>query len=419
MSDLNPSGEGMKKRPKIITEVEEINTYIPLIKVVGIGGAGGNAVNRMIEMNLKGVEFIAINTDAQDLQKSKARIRLQIGHHLTRGLGAGGNPEAGERAAREDLERIRGALEGAHMIFLTAGLGGGTGSGAMPVIAQLMRQASPETLLVSVVTLPFRFEGPIRLNNAWKALEQIKNNVDAYIVIPNDNLIQIARGNLPMKEAFAMADDILYQAVSSLTDMIVHPGYINVDFADVYNVLKNRGRAVFGVGSADGEGRALKAVQEAINCPILDNSSIETATDVLINITGSNLTVQEISEACEYIYNMVNPEKAQIIFGYTERDDVEGFHITVIAAGFKDKPEMDLDRSDLEFSLDAERSLDRETTPAREGYGPSTPTPGTLERVFEGEGSSRDRFDPASLRSPAIQRRRRYRFPRINPDDDE
>ncbi len=416
MPDVHPAGEGTKKRPKIITEVEEINTYTPIIKVVGIGGAGGNAINRMIDMNLQGVEFIAINTDAQDLKKSHARIRLQIGHHLTKGLGAGGNPEAGERAAREDLERIRGALDGAHMIFLTVGLGGGTGSGAAPVIAHQMRQSSPETLIVGVVTLPFGFEGPIRRRNAWNALEQLKQAVDAYIVIPNDNLIQVARGHLPMREAFAMADDILYQAVSSLTDMIVHPGYINVDFADVYNVLKDRGRAVFGVGSADGEGRALKAVQQAINCPILDNTSIESATDVLLNITGRELTVQEITEACDYIYSMVNPDKAQIIFGYTEREDMEGFHITVIAAGFEER--LDVEKSD--FELHAEEPIPRESTTAPEsGYGPATPTPNTLERVFEGQSTGRDRFDPAALRSPAIQRRRKYRFPRIQQDEED
>ena len=222
-----------ERAPRIIPEVEETSAFIPVIRVLGIGGAGGNALNRMIERGLQGVEFVAINTDAQDLQKSLAPVKIQIGHRLTKGLGAGGSPKAGETAALEDIERIREVIAGAQMIFLTAGLGGGTGSGATPVIAQEIRKTFPETLLVAVVTLPFYFEGPIRQRNAQVALTHLKKKVDAYIVIPNQNIVQIADPDLPLTEAFWMADEILYRAVEGLTDMIVRPGEINLDFADV------------------------------------------------------------------------------------------------------------------------------------------------------------------------------------------
>lgn len=417
MPNMHPlNDEGFPThRPKIITEAQEQSVYTPIIKVTGIGGAGGNAINRMMERNLNGVDFIALNTDGQDLNKCQASIRLQIGHHLTKGLGAGGDPSAGERAAMEDAERIREVLEGAHMLFLTAGLGGGTGSGATPIVAQLLRQSSPDTLMVGVVSMPFSFEGSLRLANATRALEQLKKHVDAFIVIPNDNLFQIANGKLSMKQAFSMADEILYKAISSLTDIIVHTGYINIDFADVYNVLKGRGRAVFGVGSAEGEDRALKAVQSAINCPLLENSSIESATNVLLNISGPDLTLIEVKEACDYIQNLVGPGNAQLFFGFTERDDIKGFNITIIAAGFHhDEPTIDVERADVKEVLSSDPFEPvKEPVPEPVTYGPSTPTPSTLERVFEAPQGSSGSINTDSLRSPAIQRRKKYRFPHI------
>ncbi len=394
------------RHPRIIPEIDDTSVFIPAIKVVGIGGAGGNALNRMIERGLQGVEFIAINTDAQDLQKSNANMRVQIGHRLTKGLGAGGNPKAGETAALEDIERIREVISGAQMVFLTAGLGGGTGSGATPVIAQEIRKTYPETLVVAVVTLPFFFEGPVRRRNAAIALEQLKKYVDAYIVIPNQNIVQIAQPDLELKEAFWMADEILYRAVEGLTDMIVHPGEINLDFADVYTVLKDQGQALFGSGYCEGDNRAMRAVQTALECPLLENAHIQNAQNVLVHITGSHITLREVEEACGYISEMLDETHSHLFFGYATRDDIPGIRITLIVSGF--------DRERRQQREMAQTAEVRERT--RSPYAAGTPTPGRLERAFEESPLDRPmEIDVEALKRPAIERKPtgRYVFPRF------
>jgi len=400
-----------ERAPRIIPEVEETSAFIPVIRVLGIGGAGGNALNRMIERGLQGVEFVAINTDAQDLQKSLAPVKIQIGHRLTKGLGAGGSPKAGETAALEDIERIREVIAGAQMIFLTAGLGGGTGSGATPVIAQEIRKTFPETLLVAVVTLPFYFEGPIRQRNAQVALTHLKKKVDAYIVIPNQNIVQIADPDLPLTEAFWMADEILYRAVEGLTDMIVRPGEINLDFADVYNVLKDQGRAVFGSGYAEGPDRAMKAVEMALHCPLLENTSIKDARNVLVHITGNRITLREVETACSYIYEFLHPEHSHMYFGYATRDESAGMRVTIIVSGFPNEPPTEKEESKSPGA--AAEPIVATTRRTAVYYDGRTPTPTRLERVFdEATPESALEIDPEALRRPAIERKQpRYVFP--------
>ena len=309
------------------------------IKVIGAGGGGNNAVNRMVEAQLQGVEFIAVNTDKQALHTSKAEHIFQIGEKLTRGLGAGANPEVGKKAAEESKDEIIKVLEGADMVFVTAGMGGGTGTGAAPVIAQLAKEMG--ILTVGVVTKPFVFEGKVRMKNAENGIAELKSKVDTLITIPNDRLLQIVQKNTSMLDAFSMADDVLKQGIQSISDLIAVPGLINLDFADVTSVMKEQGLAHMGIGNATGENRAIEAAREAIQSPLLE-TSIRGAKGVLLNITGgANLGLLEINEASTLVQESCDPE-ANIIFGASIREDLaEEIRITVIATGFDEAKHME------------------------------------------------------------------------------
>jgi cell division protein FtsZ len=302
------------------------------IKVIGVGGGGGNAVNRMIEAKLQGVEYISANTDAQVLAFSNAEQKIQIGSSITNGLGSGSNPEIGRQAAEEDKDKILNALEGAEMVFITAGMGGGTGTGGAPIIAKLSKSLG--ALTVGVVTKPFSFEGRIRMKQAEEGIKLLKECVDTLIVIPNDRLLQVVDKNTSILEAFKIADEVLLQGIQGITDIIVEPGLINVDFADVKTIIANAGTAIMGMGRASGENRAIKAAERAINSPILE-TNIQGAKGILFNISGSsNLTLYEVNEAAEIISKAANPE-ANIIFGAViNKELTDEVKITVIAAGF-------------------------------------------------------------------------------------
>lgn len=306
------------------------------IKVIGVGGGGNNAVNRMITAGLMGVEFVSINTDAQALVHALAPHRIQIGEKLTKGLGAGANPEVGEKAAQESREEIIKALRGADMVFVTAGMGGGTGTGAAPVVAECAKEVG--ALTVGVVTKPFAFEGRRRQSQAERGTAKLKEKVDTLITIPNDRLMQVVDKRTPIMEAFRIADDVLRQGVQGISDLIAVPGLINLDFADVKTIMLEQGSALMGIGIGSGDNRAVSAAEAAIRSPLLE-TSIEGARGVLLNITGGpNLGLFEVNEAAEIIANAADPE-ANIIFGSVidERfgDEVR---VTVIATGFDAKP---------------------------------------------------------------------------------
>lgn len=307
------------------------------IKVIGIGGGGGNAVNTMIAANLGGVDFITANTDVQSLSASTASQKLQLGATLTRGLGAGSNPEIGRRAAIEDAEKISEILEGADMVFLTGGMGGGTCTGAAPVIARIAREM--RALVVAVVTKPFLFEGKKRMKIAEQGISELKAEVDTVITIPNQRLLNVVSKQTPLTEAFRIADDVLRQAVQGISDLITEPGLINLDFADVQTVMGEMGMALMGAGSAVGEARAVEAAQRAISSPLLEESSIDGAHGVLINITGGpDLTLFEVNEAANIVFEAAH-EDAHIIFGSVIDEDMgDEIRVTVIATGFGSPP---------------------------------------------------------------------------------
>jgi cell division protein FtsZ len=302
------------------------------IKVVGVGGAGSNAVNRMIAAGLNGVEFWSCNTDAQALDLAAAKNRLQIGSKLTRGLGAGGNPSIGQKAAEESREEIAQALQGADMVFIAAGMGGGTGTGAAPIVAEVAKEMG--ALTVGVVSRPFLFEGKRRSNQAENGINEIRSRVDTLIVIPNQRLLEVVDHRASMQEAFVEADKVLMQGVQGISDIITVPGLINVDFADVKAVMQTAGSALMGVGRATGEGRAVEAARNAINSPLLE-TTIDGASGVIFNVTGGpDLTLHEVQEAANVIYSAVSDE-ANIIFGAVLDDRLHGeVLITVIATGF-------------------------------------------------------------------------------------
>ncbi|SEW20974.1 cell division protein FtsZ [Cognatiyoonia koreensis] len=304
----------------------------PRITVFGVGGAGGNAVNNMIEQELDGVEFVVANTDAQALQQSRSEARIQMGVKVTEGLGAGARATVGAAAAEESIEQIVDHLAGAHMCFITAGMGGGTGTGAAPIIAQAARELG--VLTVGVVTKPFQFEGAKRMKQADDGLEALQKVVDTLIIIPNQNLFRLANENTTFTEAFALADDVLYQGVKGVTDLMVRPGLINLDFADVRAVMDEMGKAMMGTGEAEGENRAVEAAEKAIANPLLDEISLEGAKGVLINITGGyDLTLFELDEAANKIREKVDPE-ANIIVGSTLDTNMEGkMRVSVVATG--------------------------------------------------------------------------------------
>jgi len=314
-------------------EIVEQNSLTARIKVIGIGGGGGNAVNTMIGAKLGGVDFMVANTDAQSLEASQAPVRIQLGGKVTKGLGAGANPEIGRRAALEDQEMIREYLDGSDMIFITAGMGGGTGTGGAPVLARVAREVG--ALTVGVVTKPFIFEGKKRMRQAEEGIEELKASVDTLIVIPNQRLLSIAAKTTTMLEAFHKADDVLLQAVRGISDLIITPGLINLDFADVRTVMAEMGLALMGASSASGENRAIEAAQRAISSPLLEDISIQGARGVLINITGGpDLCLHEVNEAASMIQEEAHDD-ANIIFGAVIDETLtDEIRITVIATGF-------------------------------------------------------------------------------------
>ena len=309
------------------------HNYLAVIRVIGVGGGGVNAVNRMIDSGLRGVEFIAANTDAQALAMSDADVKIDLGQDLTRGLGAGSNPEVGKQAAEEHIDEIREALNGSDMVFITVGKGGGTGTGAAPVVAEVAKSSG--ALTIGVVTRPFGFEGARRSTQAEAGIQRLKEKVDTLIVIPNDRLIAIADEKTSMLNAFRMADEVLMQGVGGITGLITTPGLINTDFADVRTVLTEAGSALMGMGSASGEGRAVAAARAAISSPLLE-SSIDRSQGILLNISGaSNLGLMEVNEAAEVVRSVAHQD-ANIIFGTVIDDAFEDeVRVTVIAAGFE------------------------------------------------------------------------------------
>jgi cell division protein FtsZ len=308
------------------------------IKVIGVGGGGTNAVNRMIEASLSGVEFLAMNTDVQVLNISQAPRKLQLGENSTRGLGAGGNPEIGRTAAEESKSEIKKMMDGADMVFITAGMGGGTGTGAAPVIAEIAREIN--ALTVAVVTKPFPFEGPRRMRLAAEGIENLKSRVDTIIIVPNEKLLSVGDRRMTLVEAFKVADDVLRQGVQGISDIITIPGMINVDFADVRAIMTGAGPALMGIGMATGDHRAVEAAQNAVSSQLLE-TSINGATRVLVNVTsGNDLTLAEFNEAAEQIASLCDQRDANIIFGWVPDQMLEGeVRVTVLATGFNAREE--------------------------------------------------------------------------------
>jgi cell division protein FtsZ len=324
------------------------------IKVVGVGGGGGNALNSMINGGLQGVEFIAANTDEQALRSNLAPVKIQLGSNLTRGLGAGANPEVGRNAALEDAERLRDVIKGADMVFVAAGMGGGTGTGAAPVIAQIAREC--EALTVGVVTRPFQFEGKRRRRQADEGIEGLRRVVDTLITIPNQRLLAMATQNTPLTEMFRKADSVLLHAVQGISDLITVPGVINVDFADVKTIMRDMGMALMGTGCAEGDRRAMEACHQAISSPLLEDISIAGATGILINFTGGpDMTLHEVTEAATLVEEAAH-EDANIIFGSVIDEAFAGMvKVTVIATGFDRAPEVELaDESQVQSYEQAE-----------------------------------------------------------------
>jgi cell division protein FtsZ len=366
------------------------------IKVVGVGGAGGNALNNMVKNNLAGVSFIACNTDVQALERNQAAHKVQIGSGLTRGLGAGADPVKGWEAAKEDASRVEEYLKGADMVFVTAGMGGGTGTGAAPVIAQIARSVG--ALTVGVVTKPFEFEGKPRLRNAEKGLQALKNAVDTLIIIPNQRLLAIANKHMTLLEAFREADNILYNAVKGISDLITIPGLVNVDFADVRTIMFEQGMALMGAGTATGEGRASKAAQQAISSPLLEDTSIDGARGILVNLTGGeNLGIMEINEAVTLIQEAAHPD-ANIIFGAVIDERVgDSIHITVVATGF------DRAREDAAQAEAAQVQVQEPAFAAAPAAPPPLPAQDMGDSPFVTVGQPRDRAGHAADARPRLK----------------
>lgn len=355
------------------------------IKVVGIGGGGGNAVNRMIDARMGGIQFIAANTDLQALRKCRAPEKIQLGTSLTRGLGAGGNPEIGRKSALEDTDRILELLQGTDMVFLTAGLGGGTGTGAIPIMASLAAEIG--ALTVAVVTKPFAFEGRRRMEQAERGLQELGAAVDTLITIPNERLLNFVERGTPLAEAFRIADDVLRQAVQGISDLITVPGEVNVDFADVKTVMTGMGMALMGTGVAKGENRAVEAAQSAISSPLLEETSIEGAQGVLLNISGGrDLTLYEVAEAARIISDAVDPD-AHIISGMVIDESLEDeMKVTVIATGFSSH----------------ERAAIEKPLAAQDDFFTPQPSTGSAPAHSGGFGESQPRasLDSQPLREP-------------------
>lgn len=329
-------------------KMEEEKPLNTIIKVIGVGGAGTNAVNRMISTGMEGIEFIVVNTDAQQLRASLAPIKIQIGTKLTKGLGAGADPDVGKEAANEDRDKLHKAIKGADMVFITAGMGGGTGTGAAPIVAEIAKEHG--SLVVGVVTKPFRVEGKRRMSQAEEGIKNIKEKIDTLITLPNDLLLKIIDRKTPIDDAFKLADDILRQGVQGISDIIMVTGLVNVDFADVKTVMKETGDALMGVGIGSGENKAVEATQMAINSPLLEETCIQGAKAVLINIAGGNdLSLHEVNEVNDLITRQVDSE-ANIIFGTTIDPALEErVRVTVIATGFDKKRNMLTKGLDIEY----------------------------------------------------------------------
>ena len=348
------------------------------IKVIGVGGGGNNAVNRMIESGVKGVEFIVANTDLQVLNNSKASVKIQIGSELTNGLGAGANPQIGKEAALESKEELKQALEGADMVFITCGMGGGTGTGAAPVIATIAQELG--ALTVGIVTKPFQFEGKPRMNNALNGIERLKENVDTLIVIPNQKLVEICNKSMGIGESFRMADGVLHQAVQGITDLITKNSLINLDFADVQTVMKDKGLAHVGIGSAKGDEKALEAVKAAVASPLLE-TSIQGASDVIVNICG-DVGLNDANEATSYVQDMTGAD-ANIILGITVDESMDDeVSVTVIATGlgepapvgsFRNTAGMVYNTQTRPSSADLLGSMNRAAAPASQSGVTNTP----------------------------------------------
>ena len=366
------------------------------IKVIGVGGGGCNAVSRMVEAGLSGVEFIVANTDAQCLSGSPAKMKIQIGDKLTKGLGAGANYEIGKKAAEEDRDKISQALDGADMVFITAGMGGGTGTGAAPIVAEVAKELG--ALTVAVVTRPFTFEGRKRANAADLGIKNLRERVDAIIVVPNDKLIDIAGDNLSLIESFRFADNVLLQGVQGISDLIVVPGTINIDFADVKTIMSTAGSALMGIGISEGENRAVTAAQQAISSPLLE-SSIQGARGVLLNITaGSDVGLGEVNKACSIIQEAVDPD-ANIIFGTAINEEMgEKIKITVIATGFGEE---------ARAALDPKKRIIEElrTVTNRPIEQPQTPVQQPVQQVVNGTYGNQSIADSREI--PAFLRKRR------------
>ena len=314
---------------------EDFNEQPASIKIIGLGGAGGNAVNRMIEAGLSHVDFITANTDSQALRRNKAPVRLQLGERITKGLGVGGNPVLGRQATEESRDRLLEIMTGADMVFITAGMGGGTGTGSAPVVAQIAKSLNPAPLVVGVVTRPFDFEGMVRKNQADQGIEELRNHVDTLLAIPNDRLFEIIDESTTSIEAFRVADNVLRQAVQAITDVITRHGLINVDFADVRSIMSGAGEALMGMGEARGAGRALDAAKTAIQSPLLENVTIDGAKGLLVNISGNkSITLFEVKTAMDFIKNAASSD-AHVFYGQVFDDGLEDrFMVTVIATGF-------------------------------------------------------------------------------------
>ncbi|MBR4575739.1 MAG: cell division protein FtsZ [Clostridia bacterium] len=395
---------------------EEQNTFAS-IKVVGCGGGGNNAVNRMVDAGLRGVEFISVNTDRQALSQSNAQVKIQIGEKLTKGLGAGAIPEVGRRAAEESREEIASALKGADLVFITAGMGGGTGTGAAPIVAEIARDMG--TLTIAVVTKPFNFEGKQRMKNAEAGIDELKQHVDTLVVIPNDRLLQVVNKGTTMLEAFRIADDVLRQGIQGISDLIAVPAMINLDFADVKTVMENGGMAHMGIGIGTGENRLVEAAKNAIASPLLE-TNIDGARAVLINVTGgADISIVDINEAANLIMEAADPD-ANIIFGAGIDETMgEDVRITVIATGFEKTPfptkeparkprEIEHERLFGSFGTNF-RSTASDAAPARDLYESSAPAPSAFAAGNTGEtaafmGSSRPSMGvPGMVNSGAFQ----------------
>lgn len=385
------------------------------IKVLGFGGGGSNSVSNMIRSGLTGVEFFAANTDAQALSSCLAPNKIHIGEEVTRGLGAGADPDVGQAAARESIEALRKAMEGADMVFLTAGLGGGTGGGSIPVAAEVAKELG--ALTVAVVTKPFLFEGKRRMKNADRGIEELRKQVDTLITIPNQRLLSIAGRNTSLIDAFRRADDILYQAVKGISDLIVCEGLVNVDFADVRSVMSEMGMAMMGTGEARGENRAVEAAEKAISSPLLEDISIHGARGVLINITAStDVTLQEVNEAAEIIHSEAHPD-ANIIWGMVIDPTLEDtVRVTVVATGFGAKD------SDVAGETTVLEPASVQPSPVMAADKPASAVSSSILNSTRASAEAA-KVDPAGLKKPAAPASDVIKLRKIsvlaNPEDDE